>query len=518
MTWNSSNTSLILYLCLYFVRIDAASNRLQKPVATSIVVGAVHGVEYRWTLNKSRQLPHVNSTTSCMKLSGFMATEVARSLLSQVTSSRSYHVEPDSVDHMPSFEFYPMVAGKWVDDTLKNMLDRFAQTAVLPYVRETYSCPDCCLADVLVRRYVPRERRTHQLHFDGHAFVTVVLGLNHPSEFDGGLYIQPEAHVNSREFVSLEPGELFVHSFDLQHGVRLWNGSRHSIVFWIKTSQQAVLQGTTPWYHSAAEKGDPDALFNLAEQHLHGTSGQDMDRKRAAELYEKAAASGHHGAQTHLGLLLAESGGDNLAASAHWLRQSAEAGSVLGQKSLAFAYAQGQGIPQNLTLAAEWMERAAEQDDLEAAYVLGTMFLHGQGVLASPFHAQRWLRHSADAGYADAQREMALLEKANLTAAVAWLQLAAGQGDHQARHLLADLYSRQDRFKEAIKLWRKLAKLGDAQAQWQLGRCYAQGRGTKTMPGKAQTLLSKAAAQGHKEAAEDLATLATFAKTQAFFS
>ena len=132
---------------------------------------------------------------------------------------------------------------------------------------------------------------------------------------------------------------------------------------------------------------------------------------RAAELYEQAAALGHHGAQTHLGLLLADAGGSNLTASARWLQLAAKGGDVLGQKSLAFAFANGQGVQQNLTRAARWMTRAAEQDDLEAAYVLGTMYLHGQGVEASRARAKRWLRQSAEAGYVDAQKEMALFEK-----------------------------------------------------------------------------------------------------------
>ena len=29
-------------------------------------------------------------------------------------------------------------------------------------------------------RYLPEERRTHNLHFDSHAFATVVLGLTSP--------------------------------------------------------------------------------------------------------------------------------------------------------------------------------------------------------------------------------------------------------------------------------------------------------------------------------------------------
>ena len=170
-------------------------------------------------MNKSLRVRWSNRTVSCMKLPGLLARETAKSVLSLLTRSQSYDSEPDSVDHMPSFEFYPMAAGRWTDQALQEKLDQFVRTVMLPYVQQTFACPQCSLADILVRRYVASERRTHQLHFDGHAYVTVVLGLTDPSEFEGGLYIQPGAHASSREFVHLDPGDAFVHSFDLQHGV-----------------------------------------------------------------------------------------------------------------------------------------------------------------------------------------------------------------------------------------------------------------------------------------------------------
>ena len=40
--------------------------------------------------------------------------------------------------------------------------------------------------EVLVRRYLPSERRGHGLHYDGHAFVTAVLGVSEVEDFRGG--------------------------------------------------------------------------------------------------------------------------------------------------------------------------------------------------------------------------------------------------------------------------------------------------------------------------------------------
>lgn len=38
---------------------------------------------------------------------------------------------------------------------------------------------------------------------------------------DSGLFLQSEAHLRSRRYVELKPGDLLVHSFDLQHGVEV---------------------------------------------------------------------------------------------------------------------------------------------------------------------------------------------------------------------------------------------------------------------------------------------------------
>ncbi|CAK9013469.1 Sel1-repeat-containing protein YbeT [Durusdinium trenchii] len=297
-----------------------------------------------------------------------------------------------------------MINGTWSDEELGKLLQPMVQELILPYVRSRYSCEECTVAEILVRRYLSEERRTHNLHFDGHAYATVVLGLTPPDEYEGGLYIQPTPHSNSRRFVQLEPGDLFVHSFDLQHGVRLWSGSRYSLIFWIKSSPAAVATGTTPWYHRSAAEGDPDAMYNLAGQFLQGIEGE-VDVMEALRLYEKAAKMGHYGARQFTMNRLVDF---ILLLLVVCMRLNRTAPSSLGQalrKSLAFAYANGQGLSQDLAKAAHWMLQAAEQDDLEAAYVLSSMYRHGQGFPTNNLEADRWLRASAEANYADAMRE-----------------------------------------------------------------------------------------------------------------
>ncbi|CAJ1355979.1 unnamed protein product, partial [Effrenium voratum] len=384
------------------IQVVAAVLYMEKPhLEKRIVVGGTDVIERSWFLEKAVGQP--GDRSRCVHLKGLMTQDVAQDVLAEL-KSRKYNTEPDSVDEMPTFEFYPMVNGEWADPGLGKRLGALVD-AVVPLVRDSFSCSSCVAAEILVRRYVTGERRAHSLHFDGHAFATVVLGLTRPSEYDGGLYIQPQPHARSRRFVFLEPGDLFLHSFNLQHGVRLFSGSRYSLVLWIKPAAAIALR-STPWYDAAAKKGDPDAFFNLAEQYLQGTGGKTADPDRALELYAAAAELGHPFAANHLGLLLAESDAEE---SMKWLQAAAGSGLATAQKSLAFALASAQA----LAPAAKWMRRAAAQDDLEAAYVLGTMYLHGQGVAPDPRLARAWVLHSALGSYGDAMWELARWNRPN---------------------------------------------------------------------------------------------------------
>lgn len=72
-----------------------------------------------------------------------------------------------------------------------------------------------------------------------------------------------------------------------------------------------------------AEKGDPDAAFNLGQAYRLG-KGVGLDLSKAQLWYQRAAAKGHLEAQTVVGLLLFQNG--DRAGAMKWLRPAAEAG------------------------------------------------------------------------------------------------------------------------------------------------------------------------------------------------
>src|SRR5262249_26867527 len=72
------------------------------------------------------------------------------------------------------------------------------------------------------------------------------------------------------------------------------------------------------------------------------------------------------------------------------------------QYSLAFAYANGQGVAQDYTEAAKWSRLGAEQGHTIAQYYLGIAYANGQGVPQDFIQAYKWFELSAARGYKDA--------------------------------------------------------------------------------------------------------------------
>mmetsp|Transcript_28461 Transcript_28461/g.91574 ORF Transcript_28461/g.91574 Transcript_28461/m.91574 type:complete len:180 (+) Transcript_28461:344-883(+) len=100
------------------------------------------------------------------------------------------------------------------------------------------------------------------------------------------------------------------------------------------------------WLRRAAEqRADPEVLFALGMNHLHGTLSAAKDADLAAEWLGGAAEMGHPAAQAQLGLLLlsgADGGGGEGASGAElWLRRAHEQGSFDAATALAGRYLRG---------------------------------------------------------------------------------------------------------------------------------------------------------------------------------
>ena len=82
-------------------------------------------------------------------------------------------------------------------------------------------------------------------------------------------------------------------------------------------------------------------------------------------------------------------------------RVLAEQGDVEAQRSLAYKYIIGEGVPKNPVLALQWYRRAADGGDVLIHYNLGSTYLYGDehlGVIMDRAEAAKWYRRAAEQG------------------------------------------------------------------------------------------------------------------------
>lgn len=125
-------------------------------------------------------------------------------------------------------------------------------------------------------------------------------------------------------------------------------------------------------WRPAAEKGDPDAQFNLGQMYKLGT-GVPADLAEAEKWYRLAALQGHELAEANYGMVLFENG----------KREAA--------------------VP--------WLERAVLHGEPRAQYLLGVMLFNGDGVAKNWVRAYALMLRSADGGLEAATRTLAQMDQ-----------------------------------------------------------------------------------------------------------
>lgn len=134
-------------------------------------------------------------------------------------------------------------------------------------------------------------------------------------------------------------------------------------------SAQSVKAGIEAWQHAdyaaaaaiwrpLAEKGDPDAEFNLGQAYRLGR-GVPISLGTAKTWFEKAANRGHLDAETTLGLLLFQNG--EQAEGIKWLRRAAEQGEPRALLVYGTALYNGDGVTRDRLLGYAFVSRSAQQ-------------------------------------------------------------------------------------------------------------------------------------------------------------
>ncbi len=225
----------------------------------------------------------------------------------------------------------------------------------------------------------------------------------------------------------------------------------------------------------AAEKGDVDAMANLAFMYAKG-AGADKDEKEALHWYKNAAEKGHLNSQYNLGVIYAKGRGvpQDYAESLKWYRMAAEQGDVSAQSTVAMMYGKGIGTEKNEKLAVNWYHRAAVQGHTNSQYILANMFMKGKGVPKDEIEAFEWYQQAADKGHINAQVTLGYMY---------------GKGTGTTRNDT-----------ESFNWYKKAAEQGHPNAQYNLGVIYAKGRGIKQDTEEARKWYRKAADQGDENA------------------
>jgi uncharacterized protein len=148
--------------------------------------------------------------------------------------------------------------------------------------------------------------------------------------------------------------------------------SAQSVKAGIDAWQRADYSGAVAIWRPLADKGDPDAEFNLGQAYRLGR-GVPTNLAAAKTWFERAANQGHVDAETTLGLLLFQNGD------------------------------QSEGLT--------WLKKAALQGEPRALLVYGTALVNGDGVAQDPILGYAYVSRAAAEGLEPARQTLAQLDQ-----------------------------------------------------------------------------------------------------------
>lgn len=234
----------------------------------------------QFTLSEgSLEWPRIKQSARFAVLNSLVSLEEARSIID--FSPTNFDEDMDSVDNESTYEFYLEKSGTFeaigsipgkpdIDPAI--MADRLPtreklaritgpiQARILPFINQRFpECNGkCTVCHSLVRRYRENERRSHKMHFDIQALITIVVSLNSARrDFSGGLFISTGS---VRHLLELQEGDAVIHQSDLLHGVEVSSGQRWSWIMWLKDTADCQSR-SSEWHLEAAQTGNPLAQF-----------------------------------------------------------------------------------------------------------------------------------------------------------------------------------------------------------------------------------------------------------------
>jgi hypothetical protein len=153
----------------------------------------------------------------------------------------------------------------------------------------------------------------------------------------------------------------------------------------------------------------------------------------------------------------------------------------------------------------------ADKGDLKAMAMLGAMYQSGRGVPEDAKEAAKWYTMAADKGHDGALFSLAMLlldgslGTVDRQRGLPLLEKSAAAGNGAALYNLALIAASEEPpdWPKAVKLFTSAADKGVAEAQYNLGLLYVEGKAVERSLVTAGTLFAKAASQGLPDAALD---------------
>lgn len=153
--------------------------------------------------------------------------------------------------------------------------------------------------------------------------------------------------------------------------------------------------------HRLWEEGYTIAAHQLGKAYQDGL-GISVDRKAAAEWFQKSAEAGNTCSAYALGKLLLEQ--EQFPQAIHWLRQAADQNDPYAQYRLGKLLLTGaEGVPRDAVAAIKLLKDSAAQGNQFAQYTLGKLYLLGQKVQVDREEALRYFAQAAAQGNTYAQ-------------------------------------------------------------------------------------------------------------------
>ncbi len=259
------------------------------------------------------------------------------------------------------------------------------------------------------------------------------------------------------------------------------------------------------WFKKAAEQGYVLAQLKLGKYYEKGI-GTERNIEKAINCYKEAAEKGNNDALNNLAMCWVSDIETNFNSeeALYYYKKASEDGQKQIRERVLSDFQKFNTQDDYI----EWLKFAAELGDANAQYQLGIKYYTGSGIERNKKQAYEWIAKAASKGNKEAKRSLkngSFFDETYFDKLIA----KAEQGDPEAQYEVAFSYetgvTKDDESlgitpSQAFSWYQKAAELGHAKAQFKLGLCYEEEKGTNKDYEKALYWYEKAKEQGIDEA------------------